>query len=201
MSKTNKQTKKESPKPTKRAIEALKESETHYRRFFETAQDGILILDGDTGQINDVNPFLAEMLGYSGEEFIGKRLWEVGFFKDKEASKQVFQELQEKSYVRYDDLTLETKDGRRLDVEFVSNVYLVHSKRRIQCNIRDITGRVRLHEASRHALVESQQRQAEVTALLAGSRAVLEQREFQDAARSIFDSCKSLIGATAGYIA
>jgi PAS domain-containing protein len=40
-------------------------SETRYRRLFETAQDGILILDADTGQIDDVNPFLIDMLGYA----------------------------------------------------------------------------------------------------------------------------------------
>ena len=51
------------------------------------------------------------------------------------------------------------------------------------------------------ALKESQQRQAEVAALLESSRAVLEYHKFEDAARFIFDSCKNLIGATAGYIA
>ena len=43
----------------------LKASETRYRRLFEAAQDGILILDAQTGMIDDVNPFLIAMLGYS----------------------------------------------------------------------------------------------------------------------------------------
>ncbi len=119
------------------------DSETRYRRLFETAQDGILILDAETGQISDVNPFLIEMLGYSYEDFLGKKLWEIGPFKNIEASKITFSELQSKGYVRFEDLPLETKDGRLIAVEFVSNVYLVNRHKVIQCNIRDITERKR----------------------------------------------------------
>ena len=123
--------------------EALAISEARYRRLFETSKDGILILDADSGQIVDVNPFLVEMLGYSREEFRGKKLWEIGLFADIEASKAAFEELQQKEYVRYEDLPLEARDGRRIDVEFVSNVYVVDRKKVIQCNIRDITARKR----------------------------------------------------------
>jgi len=119
----------------------LQVSETRYRRLFETAQDGILILDADTGQITDVNPFLKEMLGYAHEEFLGKRLWEIGPFKDAPASQIAFAELQHKGYIRYESLPLERSDGRHMDVEFVSNVYRVDGQRVIQCNIRDITER------------------------------------------------------------
>ena len=76
--------------------EALKSSEMRYRRLFETAQDGILILDAETGQISDVNPFLENMLGYSHEDLLGKQLWEIGAFKDVEASKAAFVEFQPK---------------------------------------------------------------------------------------------------------
>jgi PAS domain S-box-containing protein len=130
----------------KRAEDALRASETRYRRLFETAQDGILILNEETGQIDDVNPFLTDILGYSHEELTGKKLWEIGTFKDAEASKSVFAELQHKGYVRYEDLPLTTKDGKEIDVEFVSNVYMVNRHKVIQCNIRDITTR-RLAEA------------------------------------------------------
>ncbi len=127
--------------------EALKVSETRYRRLFETAQDGILILDAETGQIADVNPFLKEMLGYSHKDFLGKKLWEIGPFKNIGASKAVFLELQNKGYVRFEDLPLETKDGREIAVEFVSNTYLVNHTKVIQCNIRDITRRKLIEEA------------------------------------------------------
>ncbi len=129
----------------------LEESETRYRRLFETAQDGILILDASTGKITDVNPFLITMLGYSHAEFLGKKLWEIGAFKDIDASRADFRELQKNDYIRYENLPLQAKDGRRIDVEFVSNIYLVDHERVIQCNIRDITERKRTeNELSRN---------------------------------------------------
>ncbi|HBH86995.1 MAG TPA: Fis family transcriptional regulator [Syntrophaceae bacterium] len=147
----------------KQTEEALKSSEKRYRRLFESAQDGILILDAETGQISDVNPFLVEMLGYSHEDFLGKKLWEIGVFKDIEASKTAFLELQGKGYVRYNDLPLETQDGRPMAVEFVSNVYLVNDHKVIQCNIRDITERKLIGEALQRAHNELEQKVEERT--------------------------------------
>ena len=115
--------------------------ERRYRRLFEAAQDGILILNADTGMIVDVNPFLIEMLGYSKEQFIKKNIWDISAFKNIDYSKQLFKELQDKEYVRFEDLPLETFEGKQIHVEFVSNVYLVDREKVIQCNIRDITDR------------------------------------------------------------
>ncbi len=127
--------------------ENLRASELRYRRLFETAKDGILILDAKTGQISDVNPFLVNLLGYSHDEFMGKPLWEIGPFKDIKECQLAFRELQDKEYIRYESLPLEHKDGRSIDVEFVSNVYGVSGGTRvIQCNIRDITSRRRMAE-------------------------------------------------------
>jgi len=126
---------------------SLKDSELRYRRLFEAAQDGILILDAETGAITDVNPFLINMLGYSREEFVEKKLWEVGAFKDIEASQDAFEALQKNEYIRYEDLPLKAKDGRLIQVEFVSNVYLVGGEKVIQCNIRDITERKQAQDA------------------------------------------------------
>ena len=117
----------------------LKDSELKYRRLFEAAQDGILILNGDTGHIIDANPFVANLLGYARTELLGKRLWEIGAFRDIDASKISYTELQQNNYIRYDCLPLETKDKRLIDVEFVSNVYQVDGLRIIQCNIRDVS--------------------------------------------------------------
>jgi PAS domain S-box-containing protein len=124
-----------------RSINALQESEKRYRRLFESAKDGILILDAMTGRVDDVNPFLLKLLGYPFKEIFGKYIWELGVFKDIAASKDAFRTLQDNEYIRYEDLPLETHDGRPVSVEFVSNVYLVDQNKVIQCNIRDITER------------------------------------------------------------
>jgi PAS domain S-box-containing protein len=143
---------------------ALQVSETRYRRLFETAQDGILILDANTGRITDVNPFLMKMLGYSHAELLGKRLWEIGPFKDIAAAQAAFSELQSTGYIRYEDLPLEASDGRRLHVEFVSNVYWVDQQRVIQCNIRDITVRRLAEAALSQSMTELQVRNEELDA-------------------------------------
>lgn len=130
--------------------QTLRESELRYRRRFETAKDGILILDAETGKITDANPFLEVMLGYSRDEMIGRALWEIGPFKDVAASRSAFRELQRNEYIRYEDLPLETKDRERLSVEFVSNVYLEEGNRVIQCNIRDVTTRKRAEEIAEY---------------------------------------------------
>jgi two-component system, cell cycle sensor histidine kinase and response regulator CckA len=125
----------------------LEASEIRYRRLFESAKDGILILDADTGKVVDINPFMIELLGYSREIFFGRTLWEIGLFKDVVASKEAFNKLQKRGYIHYEDLPIEKKDGRKIDVEFVSNVYRVNGTSVIQCNIRDITERKRAEES------------------------------------------------------
>ncbi len=137
------------PTGRKQSEKAVASSELRYRRLFETAKDGILILDALTGQITDANPFLQAMLGYPLSELLGKMLWEIGPFKDVCASKAAFRQLQEKEYVRYENLPLETKEHERKQVEFVSNVYLVDGVKVIQCNIRDITERKQAEDRTR----------------------------------------------------
>jgi two-component system, cell cycle sensor histidine kinase and response regulator CckA len=125
----------------------LEASETRYRRLFESAKDGILILNAETGEVVDINPWMIELLGYPHEMFLGKCLWEIGLFKEIASSKEEFLEMLNKGYVRYEDLPLETLDGRTIDVEFVSNAYRVDNASVIQCNIRDITERKRSEES------------------------------------------------------
>lgn len=144
---------------------ALNESEVRYRSLFETARDGILIIDADTGRITDANPFLVDMLGYVREDFIGKAVWRFGPFKDIRASKSAFGDLIRNGYIRYEHLPLESKDGRRIEVEFISNLYQVGDKRTIQCNIRDISQRKQAEKAS--LLIETQLKQAQKMAAIA----------------------------------
>lgn len=153
----------------KRTQEALAVSESRYRRLFETSQDAILILDALTGKIQDANPFIEQLLGYSQDELVGKELWQLGFFRDKTASQVAFLELQEHGYLRYEHLPLETKSGQQVEVEFISSVYEVDRQQVIQCNIRDITDRARLErqtEEQAAELVDLHRRKDEFLAML-----------------------------------
>jgi len=120
---------------------AIRTSEIRYRRLFEAARDGILILDPATRKITDANPFMSELLGYPHRELLGKELWEIGLLKDEKASRAAFRELRRNHFIRYEDLPLQNKKGRRNEVEFVSNLYDEDGRKVIQCNIRDITER------------------------------------------------------------
>src|SRR5260370_27197279 len=129
--------------------EALRLSELRYRRLFETAQDGILILDANSEEIMDVNPFLIDLLDYPFEELRGRKLWEIGQFKDIAANQSAFETLQQNEYIRYENLPLRRKDGKEIQVEFVGNVYWVEADKVIQCNIRDISVRAEFQAASK----------------------------------------------------
>lgn len=140
----------------KHMLETLRVSESRYRRLFEAARDGILLINADTAQIEDVNPYLIELLGYSHAEFPGKKLWDVGSFSDRLESKAMFAELQARGYVRYESLPLKTKAGEEVQVEFVSNVYDCDGIKVIQCNIRNIAERKQLEDQMRQlALYDS----------------------------------------------
>ncbi|HEX5819110.1 MAG TPA: PAS domain S-box protein [Gemmatimonadales bacterium] len=151
------------------AESALQTSEVRYRRLFQTAKDGILILDGISLKVMDANPFMTDLLGYSLDELIGKELWEIGFFADKRASQAAARELREHGYMRYDHLPLETKTGQRAEVEFVCNTYRVEGRDVAQCNIRDISERTRMEKKIAEqavALADLHRRKDEFLAML-----------------------------------
>ena len=132
-----------------RVQKTLRDSETRYRRLFESAKDGIIILDAETGKIIDANPYLLEIVGYSLDELLNRELWEIGPFKDSTATRRAVQEVQKKSYIRYEDLPLETREGEMVAVEFVCNLYAAGAANVIQCNIRDIRKRKQREDRER----------------------------------------------------
>ena len=126
-----------------RVESVLGRSELRYRRLFEAAQDGILMLDPETRKITEANPFIEKFLGYSRAQLLEKELWQIGLLKDETASRAAFRELKRNGFIRYEDLPLESKAGQLRQVEFVSNLYSEGGDKVIQCNIRDITQRKR----------------------------------------------------------
>jgi PAS domain S-box-containing protein len=133
---------------------AIRQSEIRYRRLFEAAHDGVLILDSVSRKITDANPFMSHLLGYQHDELLGKELWEIGLLKDEQASQAAFRELQKNGQVRYEDLPLESKSGDRREVEIVANRYDEDGTQVVQCNVRDIT----LRKETEGALRASEER-------------------------------------------
>lgn len=108
------------------------------------------------------------MLDYPNDELLGKELWQIGVFEDIGASQTAFRQLQDEGYIRYHHLPLETKNGRQVEVEFVSNIYQVDHHAVIQCNIRDISERGQLlrAQAQAEALADLHRRKDEFLAML-----------------------------------
>lgn len=126
------------------SVVSIASSELRYRRLFENAQEGVLILDFKSGKIVDANPFMISLIGYPFRELLGKELWEIGFVIDKELARKAYLELQSKNYIHYEDLPLQHKKGQIIDVDFVINVCDVGREKVIQCNIRDISSQKKL---------------------------------------------------------
>jgi PAS domain S-box-containing protein len=139
-------------------------SEIRYRRLFEAAHDGILILDVKDRRITDVNPFLLDLLDFPADHFIGKELWEIGLFKDKDESQAAMQELHEKGSIRFEDKPLQDRNGRRRPVEIVANIYQEDHQPVIQCNIRDISERKRFADEREAHLINEQSLRMEAEA-------------------------------------
>jgi PAS domain S-box-containing protein len=124
----------------------LTESELRYRRLFESARDGLLIVDADSSRIIDANPFVEELLGYSRESLVARPLGDTGLFENAELCKNLLVEVMRDQYIRYENLTLCHKSGKRKTVEFVGNVYEADGRKTIRLNLRD-TCAVRTAEA------------------------------------------------------
>jgi PAS domain S-box-containing protein len=140
----------------KRLEDLLTESEERYRRLFETASDGIVLLEKSEGKIIHANPATEKMLGYASREIIGNNLQGIGVSLDMSDFQTTMQNLNKCGMLNYNDVQIITKSGQHIDVD----IYLVNRAKLIQCNIRDITERkqvgreIKLNESRLKMLVD-----------------------------------------------
>ncbi len=144
----------------KQAQAAQRDSELRYRRLFETAKDGILLLDAATGRITDSNAFMCGLTGLDSGGLLGKELHEIGMYTDVEENKEAFRELQRTGYLRHDHLPVKNQRGEKVEVEFIANIYREGDRLVAQCNVRDIAERSRLEReiAQQHRALAAQSR-------------------------------------------
>jgi PAS domain S-box-containing protein len=129
----------------KRLESLLIDSEQQYRRLFETASDGIVLLEKREGKITNANPATEKLLGYTEKESIGNKLQNIGVVLDTSDFQTTMQNLNKSGILNYRNVKVETKSGRHIDTE----IYLVDRAKLVQCNIRDITERKRAEEKLR----------------------------------------------------
>lgn len=157
--------------------ERLRRSERHYRNLFEGSVDGLLMIEPDTGRINDANRAALALLGATYDDVVGQDLWQIGLFPDQEATRQVLRAVNERSVIRLEALTLRTTDIRR-EVEFVAHLVRVDGadeRAFIQCTLRDVTERKHLERevAQRTSELEAIQTVTDATLAHASLEALL----------------------------
>jgi PAS domain S-box-containing protein len=113
----------------------LADSEKRFRRLFETANDGILLLEKHEGKITHSNPAIMTMLGYPKDELIGSKLYDVGFPNQLGTIQEIMQTLEKDGIIHYKDVPLQKKTQEVVGTD----IYMVDKASLVQCNIRDIT--------------------------------------------------------------
>jgi PAS domain S-box-containing protein len=136
----------------KRLESLLTESEERYRRLFETASDGIVLLEKREGKITHANPAAEKMLGYTKKESVGNKLQDIGVSLDMGDFQTTMQNLNLSGILNYNDVPVKTKSGQHI----YTDIYLVDRARLVQCNIRDITDRKQVEEGIRASLREKE---------------------------------------------
>ncbi len=187
----------------KQAQAALQRERDFISAILDTAGALVVVLDRQ-GRIVRFNRACEDMTGYSFHEVAGKFFWDLFVIPEEvEPVKTVFKELQAGQFRNKHENYWVTRGGKRRLIAWSNSALLddLGAAEYIIGTGIDITERRQTQEALREALHQSQQREAEISALLEGARAVLRYRNFETAARSIFDSCKHLTGATGGYVA
>ena len=122
------------------------ESDQRYRRLFDAAREGIVLVEAETGHIIDLNPSFLAMAGYTRDELLGRKLWQIDPFRETDAIQVIFKELQNQDHIYYDDLPLDTKKGSRIPVEIVGSAYPIGDRKILRYTVRDISRRKSIEE-------------------------------------------------------
>ena len=132
-------------------------AEIQYRRLFESAKDAIVILDAESAEVVDVNPYFTELSRNLREDVLGKRLWEIPPFLNSDEAHRIVADSRTQDTVRYESVRFDARGGRELVVDIAANRYSVKDRTFIQLNIRDVTEKRRSEETLRRSNLDLQQ--------------------------------------------
>lgn len=124
----------------------------NFEGIFETANDGILLLEKSEGEIIHANRAASAMLGYSKKECVGKKLTGIGFADNQYDIQEISRTLEKEGIIQYKDTSIKNKAGETLDVD----VYMINNSSFIQCNIRDVTARKRKENDTKQNYLRTQ---------------------------------------------
>ena len=122
------------------AEDSLRESEVRHRRLFETAADGILVLDCDANTIYDLNARCGQMLGLGAEDVRGRYVEDVDAIRAM-GGKTIIEALRNEGQVKWDEWSWEKPDGQTVSVEVMGTTYRAGNRLLAQCTFRDIRAR------------------------------------------------------------
>ncbi|MGK2905090.1 MAG: PAS domain S-box protein [Desulfuromonadales bacterium] len=141
----------------------MSESETRYRRIFETARDGIVLLEKKEGHIVHANLAVEKMFGYSEADFVGKKLSDIGIPLDMNNFSVILEDLNECGILNYEDVPVKTRSGQHVDTD----IYMVDKAQLVQCNIRDVSERKLAQQDLQMALVRAHEAATRAEAVMA----------------------------------
>jgi PAS domain S-box-containing protein len=186
---------------SKKAEQAIRQSEERFSKAFNSNPAAISISRLSDGLLSDVNDTYLQLFEFSREEVIGHISTELNIFTSPNERAELTTILSEKGAVRNLDVNFQTKTGKPFNAIISIDKMGVNGEDYAISTIIDVTERKKMEQAVSNSLEESQLRESEISALLKASRTVLQNKEFQHSSRAIFDACKELLGATAGYVA
>ncbi len=187
----------------KKAEEELQSTKNLLEKSFSSISNAIFIINPENRNIIYCNKSVLDIFGYSEKELIGKNteILHVNHDTYKEFGSRLFASL-ENSHIFNTEFQLKKKDGSIFPVEItVTKITGINGKiDKIVSAVRDVSVQKNAEIKLKKAFNDSIKRRSEIEGLLEGSRAVLQFLEYKDAARVIFESCKKIIDARAGYV-
>lgn len=117
---------------------------SNYRSIIDQANDALIVIDIVDGRIHQTNPSAAAMLGYSQEEILKKKLFDLHPKEMLEKSSSIVADVWEKKGLIYKDIPFVKKNGELLPVECSAKVAPFAGRPAIVIYARDITERLKL---------------------------------------------------------